>query len=97
MLDGAMASAMPMGGMQRHLELRVVDRTRGMAVTGARVTVRVLGSGAPQRTLRLARLYDVKEGMKDVHYGATVRLDQGAYTVHVRVHGYAAAFHVRVP
>jgi hypothetical protein len=97
MLDGAMASAMPIGGMQRHLELRVVDRAMGMAVTDARVTMRVLGPGAPQSVLRLARMYDAKEGTKDLHYGANVNLDRGAYTVHVRVHGYAAAFHVRVP
>jgi Predicted metal-binding integral membrane protein (DUF2182) len=96
-LDAAMASAMPMGGRQRHLELRVVDRAMGMAVTGARVTIRVLGPGAPQSVLRLARMYAAKEGMKDVHYGANVRLDQGAYTVRVGVNGYAAALHVRVP
>jgi hypothetical protein len=97
MLDGAMASAMPMGGMQRHLELHVVDRAMGMAVTSAHVTMRVLGPGAPRSVLRLARMYDVKEGMKDLHYGTNVRLDRGAYMLRVRVNGHAAALHVRVP
>jgi predicted metal-binding membrane protein len=97
MLDGAMASAMPMGGMQRHLELRVVDRTMGMAVTGAHVTIRVLGPGAPRSVLRLARMYGVKEGMKDLHYGANLNLERGVYTVRVRVSGHPATFRVRVP
>jgi hypothetical protein len=97
MLDRAMASAMPMGGMQRHLELRVVDRAMGMAVTDARVTIRVLGPGAPQSMLRLAHVYDTKEGMKDLHYGANLNLDQGAYTVRVGVNNHVATLHVRVP
>jgi hypothetical protein len=42
-------------------------------------------------------MYDAKEGMKDLHYGANVNLEWGVYTVRVQVHGYAAAFHVRVP
>jgi predicted metal-binding membrane protein len=96
MLDGRVASAIPMSGMQRHLELRVVARAMGMAVTNARVTIRVLGPGAPQSVLRLARMYDAKEGMKDLHYGANVNLEWGVYTVRVQVQGYAAAFHVRV-
>jgi predicted metal-binding membrane protein len=96
-LEGAMASAMPMSGMQRHLELRAVDRAMGMAVTGAHVTIRVLGPGAPQSVLRLARMYDAKEGMKDLHYGANVRMDQGAYTVRVGLSNHAATLHVRVP
>jgi predicted metal-binding membrane protein len=97
MLDGAMASAMPMGGMQRHLELRVVDRAMGMAVTGAHVTIRVLGPGAPQSVLRLARMYDTKEGMKDLHYGANLNPARGVYTVRVGVNNHAATLHVRVP
>ena len=52
MLDGTMASAMPMGGMQRHLQLHVVDRAMGMAVTGAHVTMRVLGRTTPMGMLQ---------------------------------------------
>jgi hypothetical protein len=88
---------MPMSGMQRHLELRVVDRAMGMAVTGAHVTIRVLGPGAPQRTLHLARMYDVKEVMKDLHYGANVTLEMGLYVVRVWVNGHPASLRVRVP
>ena len=92
-----MPAAMPMGRMQRHLELHVVDRAMGMAVTNARVTMSVQGAAAPNGSFRLARMYGVKEGMKDLHYGANVSLDRGAYAVRVRVNGYATAFHVQVP
>ncbi len=96
MLDGMAPDAMPMGGVQHHLELRVVDRAMGMAVTNARVTVSVQGTGAPHGSPTLARMYGVKEGMKDLHYGANVSLGRGAYTVRVRVDGRPAVFHVRV-
>jgi hypothetical protein len=96
MLDTMMPGAMPMGGAQHHLELRVVDRAMAMAVTNARVTVSVQGAGAPHGSLMLARMYGVKEGMKNLHYGANVSLGRGAYTVRVRVDGRLAVFHVRV-
>jgi hypothetical protein len=46
---------------------------------------------------RLARMYDVKEGMKGLHYGANLNLEQGVYTVRVRVNGHPATLRVRVP
>jgi hypothetical protein len=59
--------------------------------------MRVLEPGAPQSVLRPARMYDAKEGMKDLHYGANMNLDQGTYTVRVGVNSHAATLHVRVP
>ncbi len=94
-LDGAMPDTMPMGAMQRHLELRALDRAMGMAVTNAHVTVSVQGSGAPMGTLTLMRMYGVKEGMKDLHYGLNVSLPKGVYLVRVRVNGHGAAVRVR--
>lgn len=91
-----MPGAMPIGGTQRHLELRVVDRAMGMVVTDARVSLSVQGAGAPQGTLTLARMYSLKEGLKDLHYGANVGLGKGVCTLRVRVDGRPAVFHVRV-
>ncbi len=97
MLDGATATAMPMGAMQRHLELHVAEGDMGMAVTNARVSVSVQGAGAPKGPLMLARMYDVREGMKDLHYGVNVGLDTGKYVVRMQVNGSTASLHVRVP
>ena len=97
MLDGTMASAMPMGGMQRHLQLHVVDRAMGMAVTGAHVTMRVLGRTTPMGMLHPARIHDVQEGRQDLHYGVNLKVDRGLYVVRVWVHGHPATFRVHIP
>jgi hypothetical protein len=95
-LDSMMPGAMARGGVQHYLELRVVDRVMGMAVTDARVTVGIQGAGAPHGSLMLARMYGAKEGMKNLHYGTNVSLGRGAYMVRVRVDGRLTDFHVRV-
>lgn len=97
MLDRTMPNAMPMGGMQRHLEVRVADRAMGMAVTDAHVTVSVRGPGAPMGVLTLTRMYSIKEGRTDLHYGINVSLDKGTYIVRARVNGHSVAFRVQVP
>jgi hypothetical protein len=100
MLDDVMPVAMRLAGMHHYLELRVTAAAKGMAMhtamTDTRVIASVQGAGTPHGLLTLVRMYNAKEGKKDLHYGANVNLEQGAYTIRVRVHGYAATFHVRV-
>src|SRR5205085_1503839 len=71
MLDGTMASAMPMGGMQRHLQLHVVDRAMGMAVTGAHVTMRVLGRTTPRIATAMPTAHARHQGCRLVRPTAT--------------------------
>jgi 5-hydroxyisourate hydrolase-like protein (transthyretin family) len=91
MLDG-LTEVMPVGTMsrQRHLEVHVVDRSLGMPVTNARVGVRIERRGAMAQTVALMRMYGVKEGLKDLHYGDNVNLSSGDYTLQIRVNGHRA-------
>jgi len=96
MLDGMMNSPMGMNGMQRHVELHVFDHSAGMAmvVSNAHVQIQFRRQGRAAQPLSVVRMYDARLGMKDLHYGANVTLQQGRYTVPVRVNGLPAVFPV---
>ena len=84
MLDSMMPGAIPMGGVQHHLELRIKDRAMGMAVTNAHVTVSIQRAGAPHGLLTLARMYGVKEGMKDCTTAPTSAWKRSLYGARAR-------------
>jgi hypothetical protein len=96
MLDGMMNAPMAMSGMQRHVEVHVFRRSMGMtmAVSNAHVQLQIRKPGGSTQTVSVMRMYGVKEGMKDLHYGANVSLSGGSYTVYVRVNGHPATFTV---
>ena len=103
MLGGMMPAAMPMGGtsmggmqVQRHLEVHVVDRAMGMVVSNASVSMQLERPGGAVQNLSLLRMYGVKQGMKDLHYGANVTLGTGDYKIHVRANGHQATLTVRI-
>ena len=107
MLSGKMAGEMPdMGhtkaGMMsmsdvRHVELHVYDRDTGKPVSDARVAITLAGADRKRRAVPIARMYDVEEGLHDVHYGNNVALSAGTYTVDAAANGEHVRFSQKVP
>jgi predicted metal-binding membrane protein len=96
MLGGMMMGTMAMGRVQRHLEVHVVDRAMGMPVTNAQVTLQLEKHGGMVQSLSLMRMYGVKAGMNDLHYGTNVNLSRGVYSARLRVNGHRATLIIRI-
>ena len=95
-MDHAMPGMASMSGM-RHVELHVYSLKTGKVVTDARVTIALVGADKKRRTVPIARMYGVTEGLDDLHYGNNVMLSPGAYAVDTTVNGEATHFAVTVP
>ena len=82
----------------RHLEIHVHALDGGKVVTDADVTIAVTNSGTQEvQDLPTAKMYGIKEGVPDTHFGNNVDMPPGNYTINVTVNGEKAAFNVVVP
>jgi hypothetical protein len=92
----AMMSMAP--GEMRHLEVHVFSLDKGQIVTDAKVAIEVTGAN-PKRVedVAVTKMYGVKEGPADTHYGNNVSLHPGNYTVEITVNGEKAEFAVVIP
>jgi hypothetical protein len=102
MVGGAMS--MGMGGMAmdmgdtRHLEVHVYSLDKGAVVTNAKVGIVVTDTASKRaEKVSAAKMYGIKEGPSDTHYGDNVSLPSGNYTVEVTVNGEKATFQITIP
>ena len=81
----------------RHLELHVDSRATEKPVIEAHVTLTVASADRKSsRAVPIARLYDIEQGLEDLHYGNNVPLPPGDYIVRAAVNGEHVRFHVSV-
>jgi hypothetical protein len=104
MIGGGMSMGMDMGGMNmdmgdtRHLEVHVYSLKTAAVVTNAKVKILVTDLAAKKtEDVTAAKMYGIKEGPPDTHYGNNVKLPAGNYQVEVRVNGEKADFTVAIP
>jgi hypothetical protein len=102
MVGGKMLMAM--GGMSmdmedtRHLEVHVYALDSGTVVTNATVAIAVTDTGSKKvEKVPVAKMYGIKEGPSDTHYGNNVSLPSGSYGIAVTVNGEKAEFAVAIP
>jgi hypothetical protein len=82
----------------RHLEIHVYALDGGKVVTDAAVTIAVTDTGTQKsEDVPPAKMYGIKEGVPDTHFGNNVDMPPGNYTIDVTVDGEKAAFDVVVP
>lgn len=98
----ASMGSMPMGGVNHHLEVRIVRRANGRVVTNAKPAISLTdttpmgGMGMTEKVDAMA-MQGVGEGVADLHYGDNVKLSAGhTYRVAVTVNGEKASFTFRV-
>ena len=92
-----MGMSMDMGDT-RHLEVHVYSLDSGKVVTDASVAITVTGANPKKpETVPVAKMYGIKEGPPDTHYGNNVSLPPGNYTVAITVNGERAEFTVAIP
>ena len=104
MLGDVSIVGMPMAMMSmasgeiRHLEVHVISLDKGQIVTDAKVAIAVTGADSKKvEDVSVAKMYGVKEGPSDTHYGNNVSLHPGNYTVEITVNGEKAEFAVVIP
>jgi hypothetical protein len=101
MLGGTMGHSMSMGGLSRHLEVKITSRATGKVVAGAHPTIVLVDQRAMDRMpmkLSVAIMRGVDEGADDLHYGNNVDVIAGhVYQVTVTLKGQHAVFQVKAP
>ena len=82
----------------RHLEIHVYSLDAGKLVTDANVAIAVTNSDTKKvEDVPPAKMYGIKEGPSDTHFGNNVSMPPGPYSVGVSVNGEKAEFNVVVP
>ena len=101
MLMGSMASAMSMGGSQRHVEVHITARAMGKVVMGAHPTISAIDTNVKNAmTIKVpvAEMEGVMAGAADLHYGNNVHLVAGhTYKVTITLNGERAVFQITSP
>ena len=102
MVGGMMSMGMsPMAmnmGDTRHLEVHIYALDKGAVVTDAKVRIVVSGASSKKAVMVSAtKMYGIKEGPSDTHYGDNISLASGNYTVEVTVNGEKATFKIAIP
>lgn len=93
----SMGSSMDMADT-RHLEIHVYALDGGKVVTDAAVAIAVTNSDSKKvEDVPSAKMYGIKEGPSDTHFGNNVSMPPGPYSVGVSVNGEKAEFDVVVP
>jgi hypothetical protein len=99
----AMMPSMAMSGMamtdaghpvNHHLEVHLYNRATGALITNQMPTISIKdqGSGATRQLASVMAMYDIKQGMRDFHFGTNVYLPAGTYSVNVAVGHETAVF-----
>ena len=92
-----MGMSMDMGDT-RHLEVHVYALDNGKIATDANVAIIVTNTGSKKvEDVATAKMYGIKEGPSDTHYGNNVSLPPGSYGIAVTVNGETAKFAVAIP
>ena len=100
MVGGKMSSMDMSMGMAdtRHLEIHVYALDGGKVVADADVVIAVTNSDTKKvEDVPSAKMYGIKEGPPDTHFGNNVSMPPGPYSVGVSVNGEKAEFNVVVP
>jgi hypothetical protein len=91
------ATSMDMGDT-RHLEVHVYSLDKGAIVSDASVGIAVTDTGSKKvEDVPAAKMYGIKEGPSDTHYGNNVGLPPGSYSIEITVNGEKTAFTVAIP
>ena len=82
----------------RHLEVHAHSLEGGKAVTDADVAIAVTNSDTKKvEDVPAAKMYGIKEGPSDTHFGNNVSMPPGSYRIDVTLNGEKAEFNVVVP
>ena len=82
----------------RHLEIHVYALDGGEVVTDADVAIAVTNSDSKKvEDVPPAKMYGIKEGPSDTHFGNNVTMAPGSYGIDVTVNGEKAEFNVVIP
>jgi predicted metal-binding membrane protein len=87
---------MGMDSGQQRIVVRVTNRTMGMAVNDAHLTMRLSGMGAPPAPLVLRPVPAAMGGLAAGEYGAGIHLLPGTYTAVIRVNTVTATLRFRL-
>jgi len=94
---GMASMAMDMGDT-RHLEVHIYSLATGAVVTDAKVGIVLRGTSSKKaKMVSATKMYGIKEGPSDTHYGDNVNLPSGNYAVEVTVNGEKASFKITIP
>ncbi len=99
MVSGAMMGMHMAMSKQRHLEVHICQRSTGKVVLGAHPTITVadLTAKGKPKIVSVAAMYDIAEGVSDMHYGNNVPMTAGhVYRVTVTLGGQKVIFRVKV-
>ena len=99
MVGGGMSMGMSMDmGDTRHLEVHVYALDTGKVVTNAQVAITVTDTGSKKvQKISVAKMYGIKEGAADTHYGNNVSLPSESYRIAVTVNDETAEFSLAIP
>ena len=82
----------------RHLEIHVYALDGGKVMTDADVAIAVTNSDSKKvEDVPPAKMYGIKEGPSDTHFGNNVTMAPGSYGIDVTVNGERAEFKVVIP
>ena len=85
-------------GVKAPLEALIFPPGKDAAVTNAKVKIVVTDLATKKaQQIATAKMYGIKEGPSDTHYGNNVDLPAGSYSVEITVNGEKADFTVAIP
>ncbi len=99
MVSGTMMDMHMAKSMQRHLEVHICRRSTGKVMLGAHPTITVadLTAKGKAKAVSVAAMYDLAEGVSDMHYGNNVAMTAGhVYRITVTLGSQKAVFRVKV-
>jgi hypothetical protein len=99
MVGGMMSMGMLMDmGDTRHLEVHLYSLDKGETIADADVAIAVTDAASMKvQDVGAAKMYGVKEGPPDTHYGNNLSRPAGNYSIQVTVNGEKAEFTVAIP
>jgi hypothetical protein len=85
-------------GDTRHLEVHVHSLDKGAVLTDANVAIVVTAANSKKAAdVPIAKMYGIKDGPSDTHYGNNLSMPPGDYSIEVTVNGEKANFKFTIP
>jgi hypothetical protein len=101
MVSGQMMGDMSTGmnGTTYHVELHIYDIKTGatVALPVHEVTITITNSSGMSRSLPIAEMFGVQDGVTDLHYGNNIQIALGSYTIGVSVADEKASYRTSIP
>jgi len=88
-----------MNGTTYHVELHIYDIKTGatVALPVHEVTINITNSSGMSRSVPIAEMFGVQDGVMDLHYGNNIQIALGSYTIGVSVAGEKASYTTNIP